>query len=664
MNPEKAREALHPPPAILAPAGNRAAFLAALAAGADAIYCGLKDFSARMAAKNFDLEEMGALTRLAHQRGTRVYITLNTLIKPDELAFCAGLVDRLNRYVKPDGLILQDLAVAEIAREVMYKGELHLSTLANVTFPRALEFIRAIPKTAIRRVVLPRELSVDEIKQMAEACPDGLDLEVFVHGALCYAVSGRCYWSSYMGGKSGLRGRCVQPCRRLYTQQGRAGRYFSCQDLSIDVLAKVLLTIPKVSAWKIEGRKKGPHYVYYTVKAYQTLRDHFSDARKRKDALELLAWSLGRTGTHYHFLSQRPQNPVNPETQTGSGYLIGRVKGSAEGTYVDSREALLPGDVLRVGYEDEAWHTVIRVGASVPKKGRLYIKASGRRETAKNVPVFLTDRREKALAEMIDALSASLSKVVVPESSSGFRLQIPVKPLKPLSPLDLWVGRRLERGRRRGGTGLWLSPDVLKTTSQRRFSDIWWWLPPVVWPDEENLWQQMIDTVLNGGGRTFVLNAAWQMAFFRNMGPTELWAGPFCNIANPLAVRAAAVTGFKGCMVSPELGAGDYAALPRQSSLPLGIVVAGNWPLCISRIVPTSVSSNQPVTSPRGEVAWVERHGQNTWVYPNWRLNFEGEKKALLQAGYRVFVTLEEPVPGHVQIKDRPGLWNWKVGLA
>ncbi|AQV03039.1 peptidase U32 [Desulfococcus multivorans] len=648
----------------MAPAGNRAAFLAALAAGADAVYCGLKDFSARMAAKNFNLEEMAALTRLAHERGTRVYITLNTLIKPDELASCAGLVDRLNRYVNPDGLILQDLAVAEIAREVGYNGELHLSTLANVTFPRALESIRDIPGTGFRRIVLPRELNVDEIKQMADACPDGLDLEVFVHGALCYAVSGRCYWSSYMGGKSGLRGRCVQPCRRLYTQQGRSGRYFSCQDLSIDVLVKVLLTIPKVSTWKIEGRKKGPHYVYYTVKAYQMLRDHFGDVRKRRDALDLLTWSLGRTGTHYHFLPQRPQNPVNPENQTGSGYLIGRVKGAAEGAYVDTREALLPGDVLRVGYEDEPWHSVIRVGASVPKKGRLYIKTGGRRKAAQNAPVFLTDRREKALMEMIDALSSALPKVTVPEPSSGYRPGMPTKPLKSRPPLDLRVGRRLERRTRRGAAGLWLSPEVLKGIPQQRFSDIWWWLPPVVWPDEEDLWQQVIDTVRDGGGRTFVLNAPWQTAFFRDAGSTALWAGPFCNIANPLAVRAVAAAGFKGCMVSPELGAGDYAALPRQSPIPLGIVLAGNWPLCISRIVPTSAASNQPVTSPRGEVAWIERYGQNTWIYPNWRLNLEGEKKALVQAGYRVFVTLDEPVPRHVQIKDRPGWWNWKVGLA
>ena len=651
-------------PAILAPAGNRASFLAALAAGADAVYCGLKDFSARMSAKNFSLEEMASLTRLAHDRETKVYVTLNTMIKPDEMNPCGALIEALGRQVKPDGLILQDMAVAGIARSAGFKGELHLSTLANVTFPRALGVIRDAKNMGIRRVVLPRELNIDEIKQMAGACPDGLDLEVFVHGALCYAVSGRCYWSSYMGGKSGLRGRCVQPCRRLYTQQGRTGRYFSCQDLSIDVLVKVLLSIPKVSVWKIEGRKKGPHYVYYTVKAYQKLRDHFSDAGERRDALSLLAWSLGRTGTHYHFLPQRPQNPVDPNTQTGSGYLIGRVKGAAEGAYLDSREELLSGDVLRVGYEDDAWHTVIRVGKYVPKKGRLYIRQQGRRKIAKGAPVFLTDRREKALAGMIDELEALLTDPAPVALSSNYRVRIPQRSLKSGPPMDLWVGRGLSRGRQRGEMGLWLSADALKTTPKRLFSRVWWWLPPVIWPDEEASWLQMIETVRKHTGRIFVLNAPWQTALFESVQPLEIWAGPFCNIANPMAVHVAASLGFKGCIAGPEFGGRDYADLARESPLPLGIVLAGSWPLCVSRVTPEAVSPDQPIVSPKGEAAWIRRYGENTWVYPNWLLNLEAERKALTLAGYSLFVTLEEPVPHKVRLKDRPGLWNWRLGLS
>ena len=165
-----------------------------------------------------------------------------------------------------------------------------------------------------------------------------------------------------MGGKSGLRGRCVQPCRRRYTQTGQTHRYFSCQDLSVDVLAKVLLSIPKVRTWKIEGRKKGPHYVYYTVRAYRMLRDHHRNSKMKKDALHLLGRALGRTGTHYNFLPQRPQSPVNLNSQTGSGLLVGKIKGSRQNSYYNTREELFPGDILRVGYEDETGHSIKRIG--------------------------------------------------------------------------------------------------------------------------------------------------------------------------------------------------------------------------------------------------------------------------------------------------------------
>ncbi|MGD8647553.1 MAG: peptidase U32 family protein, partial [Desulfobacterales bacterium] len=328
------------PPEILAPAGNKASFLAAIAAKADAVYCGLKFFSARMAAKNFTIEEFTALVDLAHKKGVKVFVALNSLLKPDELTPVGQFLDLLQRHVKPDAIIIQDLGMVSLIQQAGFSGEIHLSTLANASFPAALQIIRQ--HLHVDRVVLPRELNVDELKTLARECPTDLNLEVFIHGALCYGVSGRCYWSSYMGGKSGLRGRCVQPCRRRYTQTGQTHRYFSCQDLSVDVLTKVLLSIPKVRTWKIEGRKKGPHYVYYTVRAYRMLRDHHRNSKKKKEALDLLGRALGRTGTHYQFLPQRPQDPVNLRSQTGSGMLVGKVKGAKKNSYFNTREALSP----------------------------------------------------------------------------------------------------------------------------------------------------------------------------------------------------------------------------------------------------------------------------------------------------------------------------------
>ncbi len=650
------------PPEILAPAGNRASFLAAVAARADAVYCGLKLFSARMQAKNFEMEEFAALVHLAHEQGVKVFVTINALLKSDDLLRAGQMLDQLQRLVKPDAVIVQDLALVQLVKQTGFSGEIHLSTLANAGFSAALQVIRQ--KLEVDRVVLPRELNIDEIKQLAAVCPPGLGLEVFVHGALCYAVSGRCYWSSYMGGKSGLRGRCVQPCRRQYSQSNQKNRYFSCQDLSVDVLAKVLLSIPQVRTWKIEGRKKGPHYVYYTVSAYRMLRDHGQDAQTKKAALQMLSRALGRPGTHYNFLPQRPQNPVNLSYQTGSGLLVGRIKGSGQKPYFIAREELLTGDVLRLGYEDEAGHSIKRIGRSVPKGGRLDVSFSSKKAPVKGAPVFLTDRREKALVDMISDLEKTLGQI--PESrnpASSFKPRLPAGISKKARMLDLPVYRKATGSIPRDGVGLWLSGQSVKKIAAKMKSPVWWWLPPVVWPDNEIEIRSQVEMAIKKGARHFVLNAPWQIAFFKKQKGFHLWAGPFCNLANSLAIAAVKSMGLTGAIVSPELGREDYLQLPQQSPIPLGVVIAGSWPLCVARSLAEDVKPYKAFSSPRGEQAWVAKYDSDYWVYPNWKIDLKRHKKLLERAGYQLFVDLIEPIPQTVKLKKRQGLWNWDISL-
>ena len=206
-------------PLILSPAGNKDSFFAAVSAGADAVYCGLKSFSARMEAKNFTVEELAKLTMLARDKGVKVYLTFNSLLRPQEIDQAGKLLSIISRFIKPDALIIQDLAVMRLALLAGFSGEIHLSTLSSVSCSRALKAVH--DKLRINCIVLPRELNTDEVKELVAECPDNMGLEIFVHGALCYGVSGRCYWSSYLGGKSGLRGLCVQPCRRLYAQNNQ-----------------------------------------------------------------------------------------------------------------------------------------------------------------------------------------------------------------------------------------------------------------------------------------------------------------------------------------------------------------------------------------------------------------------------------------------------------
>jgi putative protease len=645
-----------PPPEILAPAGNRRSFLAAIAAGADAVYCGLKQYSARMAAKNFSAPELAALTGLAHEKGVRVYVTVNTLIKPGEVERVADLVSAVDRQVRADGIIIQDPGTLELARQIGFTGEIHLSTLANVSFPAALA---AAAGMGVHRVVLPRELTIDEIRSMAAACPAGFGLEVFVHGALCYGVSGRCYWSSYLGGKSGLRGRCVQPCRRRYRQQGKERRFFSCLDLSLDVLAKVLRTVPEVMAWKIEGRKKGPHYVYHTVQAYRMLRDEGTDPAAKKEALSLLSYALGRPATHYRFLSQRPWNPIGEDDRTGSGLMVGRIKGGGKNAYLAPSMDLLAGDVLRIGFEDDRWHGIRRLGRFVPKGGRYTLKFSGGKAAPAGTPVFLTDRIEKALDAKLSALDRQASPVSDAPSPKAVRLRWPAVSRLAVHCVEVALDRACSKGRRSGDIGCWLEDGALDDMSEKDISRRWWVLPPVIWPENEPAAADRIGRLVQAGACRFMVNAPWQTVFFSGIQGLEIWAGPFCNLANPMAIAAMGRLGVAGAVVSPELGQEEYLDLAARRPLPLGIVLHGFWPLCVSRTAAEDLQPEQPVVSPRGEQAWVRRYGPDHWVFPNWPIDLRSERALLQKAGYSLFLTINEPVPEGVSVKKRPGLWNW-----
>ena len=648
-------------PEILAPAGDKTCFLAAVAGGADAIYMGLKHFSARMAAQNFSMAELAQLRHLADEKNVRMYIAMNVMAKSSDLNSVGRQVDKLRRHARPDALIVQDLGVAAVARQAGYQGEIHLSTLANITHPAALPLIHE--KLGVSRVILPRELSIDEIKQCDKACPDTMTLEVFVHGALCYGISGRCYWSTYLGGKSSLRGRCVQPCRRLYSQGGGKARLFSCQDLSLDILAKIMLEAPKVTGWKIEGRKKGPHYVYHVTRAYHLLRDDPGPDEK-KEALELLERALGRQGTRYNFLPQRAFSPIAPEKTTASGLQIGRTRREKKGFSLSCREKLLGGDILRVGYEDEPWHQTVLIRKGQPKAKPVPCKPSGA-IPPDNTPVFLIDRKGPELMREIKELNSRLEEfppVEITPSTFSMHTSRPKKGRTRTQTMH--VNRHTPQGRVPSNRGLWLDPGNLKGTHQKAAPDIWWWLPPVVWPNEEEWFAALVAKALAKGAKRFVANTPWQMAFLTaSKRPVTVWAGPFCNAANVLAINQLRKLGFAGVILSPELTREDYLRLPRESSLPLGVVTEGLWPLCVSRTVAEGIREEEPISSPMGETLWVRKYGQNYWVYPGWPMSLSSEKKALDNAGYALFVALHEPWPKAVPRANRTSQINWNLKL-
>jgi putative protease len=645
-------------PKILAPAGDKNSFLAAIAAGADAIYCGLKIFSARMEADNFGIEELATLARLAKSRHIEVYVAFNSIIKESELKKAFKILSKLIRFVDFDALIVQDLAMIDLAKKAGFKKEFHLSTLGNCTFPSGL---KTAGHLGFKKIVLPREFTIDEMKKTAHNIPEDIELEVFIHGALCYCISGRCYWSSWFGGKSSLRGRCVQPCRRMYEQKGHKKRHFSCMDFSADVLVKVLKQIPQITTWKIEGRKKSPHYVYYTVKAYKLLRDH---PKKKKQALSFLDYAMGRQFTHYNLLSQRIMNPLDHSSETGSGLFAGRIKNPAAPFFI-TREALFVSDLLRIGFEDEKSHTIQRVTRAVPKKGKFYLAKHSKLKIKKGTPVYIIDRRGSELAGAINAFEDELAtqpKVSVSPVEKKFKSSLPRKHGKAKNKIqEITLSRgKLQQKFSSSLTGVWISTRAYSVPAS---SKNWLWLDPLLFPDEEKICAEYIFKAIKKGAKNFVLNAFWQVALFKNPGQLNIWAGPFCNITNSMTVNLLKQYGFCGAIVSPELDQETFISLPRTSELPLGIIIHGNWPLGISRLISKDLKTNQAFTSPKGETAWISKYNSNYFVFPNWYLDLTSKKEQLKKAGFSLFVNLHETVPRGMKMKKRPGLWNWDLKL-
>ncbi len=245
---------------ILAPAGTMEALTAAVRCGTNAVYLGGKLLNARRNAGNFEDEALRQAVRYCHGRGVKVYLTLNTLTKDQELRDAEHML-ALSCDAGVDALIVQDLGVAKLARKCAPDIPLHASTQMSVQTPAGLEELAAL---GFSRAVIPRELSFAEIQEMAAHAP--LELEMFIHGALCMCVSGQCYLSAMLGSRSGSRGLCAQPCRLPFAAPGGTGHDLSLKDLSLIDHIRELHTAG-VRSFKIEGRMKRPEYVAAAVTA-------------------------------------------------------------------------------------------------------------------------------------------------------------------------------------------------------------------------------------------------------------------------------------------------------------------------------------------------------------------------------------------------------------
>lgn len=273
-------------PELLAPAGNLEKLKMAVIYGADAVYLGGEEFGLRAAADNFNTEEMKEGVEFAHSRGKKVYVTANIIPHNEDLQGLPEYIREVSE-IGVDALIVSDLGVFAIAKEVAPDLEIHISTQANNTNWKSAEFWH---KLGAKRIILARELSLQEIKEIREKVPADVELECFVHGAMCISYSGRCLLSNYMANRDANRGACAHPCRWKYylVEEKRPGEYmpvvenergtfiYNSKDLCmIEHIPELLKS--GISSLKIEGRVKSAYYVATVVKAYRQAIDAYMD---------------------------------------------------------------------------------------------------------------------------------------------------------------------------------------------------------------------------------------------------------------------------------------------------------------------------------------------------------------------------------------------------
>ena len=311
----------------LAPAGNQASLERAEAAGADAVYLGYTAFSARAGAGNFDRQQLAEALRFAHLRDMRVHVTVNTLVKDAELPEALEVL-RMLRDMGADAVLIQDLGLLRLARACCPGLTVHASTQMAIHNRTGAAWCRNM---GIRRVVLARECSLEEIRKCAGA---GIEIEVFGHGAQCVSVSGLCLFSSMLGERSGNRGRCAQPCRMEYELRGRRGAWLSPRDVCLRDDLPALRDAGAVSV-KLEGRLKRPEYVAVTAGSYaRGLRSLEEGAFAPADAAEreglLQIFNRGGFMRGYAFGCE-DAGVIDPGRVSHQGVAIGRIESLRNG---------------------------------------------------------------------------------------------------------------------------------------------------------------------------------------------------------------------------------------------------------------------------------------------------------------------------------------------
>ncbi len=649
-------------PELLAPAGSIEVFEAAVAAGADAIYIGAPQFNARNLAKHLSVAEVAAMIDFGHANGVKVYLAANSLVRQDELGAACEMLCMCDA-LKPDALIIQDLGLYHLARTHFPDLELHASTLMLCHNHYG---VQQMAKMGFPRVVLAREMTIREISR---ACREGVDIEVFVHGALCFSYSGLCLFSSYLGGRSGLRGRCVQPCRRLYSheeEQGNSrsikekGYDFSMNDLSgIEMVPDLVRA--GVASLKIEGRMRSIHYVSSVVQAYRLALDHVDQLEEvLPECQALIASSMGRTATGGYFAGPNPADALAPKQSGNIGTFLGRVGKQGNGVVqVKLKEDVAVGDRLRIHLEKsgervsftlkemqdrvgstvsalKGWKVSLAVGeADINSGDAIYkVDVKGRGGRAK----FIKPSKFYAIADAIaeDTRSVHIIKKLglkaIPrkprKKKKGQGKPVPSTYVPPVwLHTDSWQMVNVSRELRPEKLVMALDEgSVAQVFRQKKgvrnlAKILVWSLPPVILEDDLNFFEKGLQAMFELGFYQFQIGHLSQVMLLKEVRQKVqlsrqkrmvIYGGYTLNILNSLALLTLQKNGVMQTAVSIETDLDNLKSLAHnRGSSRIGVEVYGHPPLFTSRLQSQHLQPGKVLTSPRGEdIILAEKGGQ------------------------------------------------------
>jgi putative protease len=645
-------------PELLAPAGHVEGFMAAVENGADAVYLGLKRLSARASAVNFSLDDLAVLLPYAHKRGRSVYVALNSLVTASEISSVLNLLQSLSD-LKVDALIIQDPGIFFLARKYFPHLKLHASTLAGIHNHPG---VNQLQRMGFKRVVLARELDFKEIKAISENTT--CEIEMFVHGALCFSYSGFCLASSFRGGHSGLQGRCVQPCR-LRLRQGRNEGYFlSCNDISYLRMIPELKKL-RLAALKIEGRMKSADYIAQVVRAYRLVIDAAEKSEREavEEACGMLANAPSRHLTSGYLGSNIDTEILAPHRSGSSGVWVGTVTEVRGGRAVVAlRHELRPGDRLRPesaeGKErgaltvsemstlDGRWIACGRAGEDVllPGSGDLQprerlFKIGGK--TASSAETWGKIRKEK-----IEVISYSRSF----PHSGGLLKELPAAPADARETEETLIVKI-------GSAGDFLqacqseAQRIMLAATRRNLerlakqrlipaqkARLIWSLPALIAEKETRYYKAAVEWYLEKGFLSWEVNNWGHLDFFSNRERANLISGHRFNIRNSAAMAALYEAGCGWSVLSLEITKNELEFLARSPSGTAPVVTIYAWPpLFISRLAP-KLKEEKPVLTGRNEVLLYRRRQGRSCIYADRPMDWCGQLPLLRNLGFHRFL--------------------------